>query len=41
MSELQNEKPPLFKSWTSWYALVIGALILQVIVYLFITMIFS
>lgn len=41
MSELQNEKPPIFKSWTTWYALVIGVMVFQVIIYLIVTRIFS
>jgi hypothetical protein len=30
--------PPLFKSWASWYGLVIGALILQIILYFLFTL---
>jgi hypothetical protein len=29
----ENEKPPLFKSWASWYQLLMGALAIQIIVY--------
>jgi hypothetical protein len=41
MSELHNDKPPVFKSWVAWYSLVLGALLLQVVLYLVITKIFS
>lgn len=41
MSELQNEKPPLFKSWNFWYAIVLGAMLIQVLIYLLITLAFS
>jgi hypothetical protein len=41
MSELHNDKPPVFRSWTAWYILVLGALLLQVVLYLVMTKIFS
>lgn len=41
MSELHNEKPPIFERWVSWYVLILAALVIQVIVYLFITKLFS
>ena len=40
MSELQNEKPPLFKTWSSWYAIVLGAMLIQVLIFLLITLAF-
>ncbi|MGZ3956786.1 MAG: hypothetical protein ACXVBT_02815 [Flavisolibacter sp.] len=34
--EPQKDKPPIFKTWTSWYVLVIGFLaILILLFYLF------
>jgi len=36
-----SEKPPLFKSWTGWYVLVLSVLVAQVIIYRFITMVFA
>lgn len=36
-----GEKPPLFKTWSTWYTIVLGALVIQFIFYLFITMVFS
>jgi len=36
-----NEKPPLFKSWNSWYLLVIAFLLLQIAVYFLLTKFFS
>ncbi len=39
---LENEdKPPLFKSWTSWYILVVGLLILQIILFAQLTKLYS
>jgi Mg2+ and Co2+ transporter CorA len=32
-----DEKPPLFQTWKSWYWLVLGFMILQVIVYFWIS----
>ena len=37
----QNNKPPFFKSWTSWYVLVIGFLILLIILFYLFTKTFS
>ena len=33
MNESQNNKPPLFKSWTGWYVLVILFLVLLIILF--------
>lgn len=41
MSELNDERPPVFKRWRTWYALVLGALIIQIIIYLVITLALS
>ena len=37
----QNNKPPLFNSWTSWYALVIGFLIVLIILFYLFTKTFA
>jgi len=37
MKETDNEKAPFFKSWNSWYILVIGFLLLLIILFYFIT----
>jgi len=37
MNEPDEGKPPVFKSWNSWYRLVLGFFILQVIVFYFLT----
>lgn len=34
-------EPPVFKKWSHWYALLIGALLLQVVLYLWLTLSFS
>ncbi|WP_336517531.1 hypothetical protein [Pollutibacter soli] len=36
-----DEKPPLFKTWKGWYALVIGLLLLQIILFAQLTKLFS
>ncbi len=36
-----EEKPPLFKSWTSWYYLVIVFLILQIVLFAMFTKYFA
>ena len=33
MNESHNNKPPLFKSWTGWYVLVILFLVLLIILF--------
>lgn len=35
------EKPPLFESWTGWYVLILAVLVVQIIIYRFLTMAFS
>ncbi|MES2882703.1 MAG: hypothetical protein V4676_11180 [Bacteroidota bacterium] len=37
----QNDKPPLFKTWTHWYVLVISFLILLIILFYLFTKTFS
>jgi hypothetical protein len=36
-----DQKPPLFKSWKSWYIIVLGVLVVQFILYVIITKTFS
>jgi len=36
-----EDKPPLFKSWTSWYYLVVGFLILQIVLFAMFTKYFA
>jgi hypothetical protein len=36
-----NETPPVFKSWSGWYWLVIAAAVIQFLIYFFITQSFS
>lgn len=38
---MSEEKPPLFRSWRTWYKLVLGAMAFQVIAYYLITKYFS
>jgi hypothetical protein len=33
MTEFQNDKPPLFKTWTAWYIVVIGFLVLLIFLF--------
>jgi hypothetical protein len=35
------EKPPLFKSWTGWYVLILAVLIVQIILYRLLTLAFA
>lgn len=37
MKQTDNDKAPFFKSWSSWYLLVIGFLLLLIILFYFIT----
>jgi hypothetical protein len=41
MEQLPEERPPVFKTWTAWYALVIGFLFLLIICFYFFTKHFS
>lgn len=36
-----DERPPLFKNWSSWYAAVIIALVLQIIFFIYFTKYFA
>lgn len=37
MSELPDEKPPVFNTWNSWYWLVLAVMGLQVILFALLT----
>ncbi|MFZ9387639.1 MAG: hypothetical protein ACO25B_07130 [Chitinophagaceae bacterium] len=37
MKETNDDKAPLFKSWTGWYVLVLGFLVLLIILFYFFT----
>ncbi len=37
MKQADNDKAPFFKSWNSWYILVIGFLLVLIILFYFIT----
>jgi len=39
--EEQEEQPPLFKKWSTWYTLVIGFLVLLILFFYFLTKHFS
>jgi hypothetical protein len=39
--KINQEEPPIFKSWSRWYWLVLGALLVQIILYYVITMAFA
>lgn len=36
-----HERPPLFKTWNAWYALVAGGLIIQIALFIYFTKYFS
>jgi hypothetical protein len=38
---MNEEKPPLFQSWETWYKLVLAVMLTQVVVYFLITKYFS
>lgn len=38
---MMEEKPPLFQSWSTWYWLVLGAMMVQVIIYFLISQSFA
>lgn len=40
-TEEQEERPPLFKKWGTWYMLVIGCLVLLILFFYFLTKHFS
>jgi hypothetical protein len=37
----EDQKPPLFKIWNSWYWLVLGVMAAQVILFFWLTRVFS
>lgn len=37
----EDQKPPLFKTWNSWYWLVLGVMAAQVILFFWLTQVFS
>ena len=37
----ENDKPPLFKSWTIWYVLLLSFLLVLILVFYYITKTFS
>jgi len=41
MDSSPDEKPPFFKSWVSWYLLVVGFLILLIVLFFLFTKHFS
>jgi len=36
-----EQKPPLFKNWSSWYWIVLGVMLAQVIIFSWLTHLFS
>jgi hypothetical protein len=38
---IESEKPPIFKSWTGWYILILSVMVVQIIVYRILTVAFS
>lgn len=36
-----EERPPIFKTWNAWYALVISLIVLQIILFAQLTKLFS
>lgn len=34
-------KPPLFRTWTGWYVLILAVLVVQIILYRLLTVAFS
>lgn len=41
METSQDSKPPVFNKWSSWYWLVTVVMVIQLVVYLIITLSFS
>lgn len=37
----ESEKPPIFKTWTGWYILILSVMVAQIIVYRILTVAFS
>ena len=40
-SEKEDEKPPILESWKNLYLLLVGTLVVQILVYYYITLSFS
>jgi hypothetical protein len=38
---MSDDKPPLFGSWRKWYIVVLAALVIQMVVYYWLTRSFS
>jgi hypothetical protein len=38
---ISEEKPPLFNSWSSWYWILLGVMLAQVLVFTWLTQLFS
>jgi len=38
---MSSENPPVFKKWSHWYGLLLGALVVQIILYLWLTISYS
>jgi hypothetical protein len=38
---IDEHKPPLFKTWSSWYWIVLGVMLAQVLLFTWLTRIFS
>ncbi len=41
MDASDHSKPPVFSRWSSWYWLVIGVMVAQLVIYMIITLSFS
>lgn len=41
MNENENDKAPLFKTWRAWYVAVLLFLVIQIVLFLFLTNYFS
>ncbi len=39
--QTQEERPPIFKSWNTWYIVVALALVLQIVLFIYFTKYFS
>ncbi len=37
----EEQKPPLFKTWSSWYWLVLSVMVIQVLFFFWLTQVFS
>jgi hypothetical protein len=38
---MSDEKPPVFKNWRGWYRLVLGFMVLQIVLYYWLTQLFA